>query len=259
MMRRKLEARVIARGVLYFVLLAAFFYLLGGVDWIELWVLFALLVGYALPTGLWLRKNNPKLMKDRMFFRKSFKGWKSWDKAVQGGLGVLFIALLVVAGADRVVYGWSYVPLWVEAVGFAGVVPAFVVSFLVMRENTYLSRLSEVQEGQKVITTGPYSFVRHPMYAGFLPMFVCLPLALGSFWALVPAVPMAVRTASKSPRSYPMSISTSPCRCVLPVNWNILSNRWVPSECCSVPITRLSTRGPSLADCSLRTYPQKTR
>lgn len=193
-----LDAKVALRAAAYFLVLAAFFYLLGGVDWPEAWVLFAMLMAYAIPTGLWLRKHNPKLMKERMLFKKSFKGWKGWDKLIQAGFGLFFTALFATAAADAVVYGWSGVPLWVEVMGFAGVVPALVVSFLVMRENTYLSRLSEVQKGQEVIATGPYSFVRHPMYAAFLPMFPCLALALGSYWALVPSLPLVVLLVART-------------------------------------------------------------
>lgn len=62
----------------------------------------------------------------------------------------------------------------------------YLIVFFAMRENKYASRIIEVEKGQKVISTGPYTIVRHPMYTGVVPMFLFTPIALGSFWALIP-------------------------------------------------------------------------
>lgn len=153
--------------------------------WPEIWVFIGLCVLYSVPTSLWLKRNNPGLLKKRLFMKRSSRGWKAWDKAVMSGLILFSLASMVVAGLDAV-FGWSHVPLPLEALGFAGVIPTFVTSFLVMRENAYLSKLVEIQKGQKVVTTGPYAYIRHPMYASFVIFFLCLPIALGSFFALVP-------------------------------------------------------------------------
>ncbi len=74
------------------------------------------------------------------------------------------------------------------------VLAAYARVFRVMRENRYLSRVVEVEPGQEVITTGPYAVVRHPMYAAIIPLYVFSPLALGSFWALLPAafIPLVI-------------------------------------------------------------------
>lgn len=95
--------------------------------------------------------------------------------------------MFVVAALDAVRYRWSHVPLTLNALGFAGIAFSLTVIFIVMRENAYLSRTVQVESGQNVVTTGPYRIVRHPMYVGFITMFFCIPLALGSFYALVPA------------------------------------------------------------------------
>jgi protein-S-isoprenylcysteine O-methyltransferase Ste14 len=155
--------------------------------WPEIWVFIGFCVLYSVPTSLWLKKNNPKLMKKRLFLKRYSMGWKEWDKIVMSGLIVFSMVSLVIAGLDAA-FRWSHVPLLLEVLGFAGIVPAFVVSFMVMRENTYLSKLSEIQKGQKVVTTGPYAYIRHPMYASFIIFFLCLPFALGSLYALIPGV-----------------------------------------------------------------------
>jgi len=96
-----------------------------------------------------------------------------------------FIALLVVPALDRR-FGWSGVPGWAVIVGDVLVVVGFYFIFLVYRENTFTSATIEVAPGQTVISTGPYAIVRHPMYASALLYLVGTPLALGSYWGLVP-------------------------------------------------------------------------
>src|SRR4030095_8678675 len=96
-----------------------------------------------------------------------------------------FIALLVVPGLDRR-YGWSTVPLAGVLAGDALVACGFYFIFLVYRENSFTSATIEVAAGQTVISTGPYAIVRHPMYASALLYLLGTPLALGSYWGLVP-------------------------------------------------------------------------
>ena len=74
-----------------------------------------------------------------------------------------------------------------EAFGFAGILLALAFVFLVLKENPYVTRIVDVAEGQKVISGGPYSIVRHPMYAGAIVFFLCTPIALGSLYAIAPA------------------------------------------------------------------------
>ena len=89
-------------------------------------------------------------------------------------------------------YGWSGVPAWACVLADALVFLGYVIVFFVFRENSYTSRIVEVVEGQKAVTTGPYSLVRHPMYAGVVLMYLATPIALGSFWALGFFVPVIV-------------------------------------------------------------------
>ena len=87
-------------------------------------------------------------------------------------------------------FSWSDVPLAVVIAGDVFVALGFFVIFFVFRENTYAAATIEVASGQKVISTGPYAIVRHPMYSGALVMLLGTPLALGSWWGLLMFIPM---------------------------------------------------------------------
>jgi protein-S-isoprenylcysteine O-methyltransferase Ste14 len=102
---------------------------------------------------------------------------------------VIFIPYLLLPGLDAIRYRWSSVPFFVRVFGFAAIIATLLLISWVMRENTYLSRVVEIQKekGHKVITTGPYRYVRHPMYGAVIIQLICVPLALGSLLALIPA------------------------------------------------------------------------
>jgi len=100
-----------------------------------------------------------------------------------------FLAILVVPSLDCR-FSWSHVPLWLVFVGVLFVVLGFYIIFRVFSVNTFTSATVEVAEQQTVIATGPYAFVRHPMYGGALIMLLGTPLALASWWGLVPFVLM---------------------------------------------------------------------
>ena len=104
-------------------------------------------------------------------------------------MSIGFIALLVVPAFDRR-FGWSNVPLPVVLVGDLLVAVGFALIVRVYRENTFSSATIEIAENQKVISTGPYAIVRHPMYAGGALYLFGTPLALGSYWAFVPIAVM---------------------------------------------------------------------
>jgi len=168
------------------VLGAALFGTAGTIEWIEGWAYLVLQTLFSLLVAIWLKRNNPDLLRERMTFLK--KTGKRWDKAIVLTMTVTFIPYLVLAGLDGGRYHWSRVPLTAQLAGFAGIVLAFILFFQVVRVNTYLSRVVEIQKerGHRVVTTGPYRYVRHPMYAGAIVLFLCIPLALGSLLALVP-------------------------------------------------------------------------
>jgi protein-S-isoprenylcysteine O-methyltransferase Ste14 len=131
----------------------------------------------------YLLKNDPALLQRRMRMREK--------ESVQRRIIVLSLVYFLVAfslpGFD-VRFGWSNVPAWVSLVADVLVFIGYMTFVWVLMVNSYLSRVVEVEAGQKVVTTGPYAIVRHPMYAGISLMYVATPVALGSFWALIPAV-----------------------------------------------------------------------
>ena len=130
--------------------------------------------------GVVLMFRNPELLRKRLEAKEEEKEQK-WVVALSG---LLFIAMFVVAGLNRR-YLWWMLPDW--AVYSAAVL--FLVGYLlyaeVLRENVWLSRTIEVQEHQKVVDTGLYGIVRHPMYAATLILFLTMPLVLASPWAFV--------------------------------------------------------------------------
>lgn len=98
-----------------------------------------------------------------------------------------FLIQFILPGID-VKLGWSNIPTIIVIIAEILALAGYCLVFLVFKENQFASRIIEVQKGQKVISTGPYRFVRHPMYLGTMVMYVFSPVALGSYWALIPAV-----------------------------------------------------------------------
>ena len=106
------------------------------------------------------------------------------QQIIQGLASLFFIALYIVPGLDHR-FGWSHVLIALSLFSDGMVILSLFVVFLVFRENTYTSAIIEVAGGQKVISTGPYGVVRHPMYSGAMLLLIFTPLALGS-WVGVP-------------------------------------------------------------------------
>jgi protein-S-isoprenylcysteine O-methyltransferase Ste14 len=106
------------------------------------------------------------------------------QKVIQTLSSVLFVSLIAVSSIDHR-FGWSSLPWPASVAGDALVVLGLVIIFFVFRENTYTSAIVEVDKEQRVISSGPYRLVRHPMYSGALLMMAGIPIALGSLWALL--------------------------------------------------------------------------
>lgn len=179
------------KKVLRFLLLIIVFFALpfvcaGTIYWPEAWIMVLIYLAWALPVMTWMAKNNPKLLEQRMDVTRRTQ---EWDRLVLVLGLVCYFGFFLIPGLDYR-FGWSEMPVYLEIAGFVGMILAFSAMFLVMRENTYLSRAVEVQEGQKVITTGPYKYVRHPLYAALLVYFVSVPVSLGSYYGIIPALGM---------------------------------------------------------------------
>jgi protein-S-isoprenylcysteine O-methyltransferase Ste14 len=156
----------------------------GTVDYWQAWVYLAIFIGASALITLDLLRRNPALLERRM------RGGPTAEKRPAQRLIVLvasigFIAILVVPALDRR-FGWSAVPLPVVIAGDALVAIGFWFIARVYRENAFAAATIEVFEGQRVISTGPYAIVRHPMYASALLYVLGTPPALGSYWGLVP-------------------------------------------------------------------------
>lgn len=144
------------------------------------WLFMALLFVPMLILGVWLYVANPALLASRL----KNKEQRREQKYVVALSGIIFISVFVLCGLDYR-YDWSQVPRWIICVASVLLLVGYAMYAEVMRENTYLSRTIEVQEGQQLIDTGMYAVVRHPMYSATIIMYMAIPLVLGSLWALI--------------------------------------------------------------------------
>ena len=160
----------------------------GRLDWIRGWISVALWVMSVSAIGLIVKHYNPGLLKERAKWRR--KDTKPFDRIFLA----IFVPLLViqppVAGLDAVRYRWSSMPFAFVYVGAILLALAVVMIAWALAVNPYAESTVRIQtdRGQTVVTSGPYRFVRHPMYAGFVPMYLAMPLVWGSVWALVLSV-----------------------------------------------------------------------
>jgi protein-S-isoprenylcysteine O-methyltransferase Ste14 len=157
----------------------------GTIAWPAGWIDLILLYGWLLIGILLLLKYNPGLLAERINI--SPPNQKAWDKVFVLLLNVFFFAWLVLMPLDAVRFHWSQVPLVLQVVGAVALVGSFLLISLTFRENSFLSPTVRIQEerGHTVVSTGPYHYVRHPMYAGGLLLFLGTPLLLGSWYGLL--------------------------------------------------------------------------
>ena len=126
-------------------------------------------------------KNDPKFLERRT--RAKEKEKQQIHIAILSTL--IFLAGFIIPGLDHR-FGWSSVPMNIVLLADLIILLGYLLIFFVFRQNSYASRIIEVDEEQKVISTGLYAIVRHPMYVGVLIMYIPTPLALGSYWGLIP-------------------------------------------------------------------------
>jgi len=150
----------------------------GTMAYWNAWLLIAALFGPMLILGAVLLIKSPDLLAKRL----NTKEKQSQQKTVVALSGLLFIGAFVLSGLDFR-YGWTSMPDWAVWGSVALLVLSYAMYAEVMRENAYLSRTIEVQEGQKVVDTGLYGIVRHPMYSATVFLFISMPLVLGSLIA----------------------------------------------------------------------------
>ena len=142
------------------------------------WLLMGLLFIPMFIAGIILMIKNPDLLRKRLDAKEK----EGEQKKVIGMSAIIFILGFVLAGLDFR-NGWSNMPLWVVVSASVIFIISYIMYAEVLRENTYLSRTIEVQENQKVIDTGLYGIVRHPMYFATTLLFLCFPVVLGSWFS----------------------------------------------------------------------------
>ena len=143
------------------------------------WLFIGILFGPMLIAGFVMLFKTPAFLEKRLDAKEK----QGAQKGVLGFSALMFLGGFLVAGFDYR-YGWSRMPQWVVITGAVLFLLAYGLYAEVMRENAYLSRTIRVEEGQKVVDTGLYGIVRHPMYMATLLLFGAMPLILGSWYAL---------------------------------------------------------------------------
>jgi protein-S-isoprenylcysteine O-methyltransferase Ste14 len=132
---------------------------------------------------LWLAKHSPGLLRERMSFPVQ-REQKPWDRIWTSLFVVGFFAWMAFMSWDAARTGFTAVPAWLQALGVLAFVLSMVGTWWTFRENAFAAPVVKIQEGQRVIDTGPYAIVRHPMYASALFFLIGLPLLLGSWIGL---------------------------------------------------------------------------
>jgi protein-S-isoprenylcysteine O-methyltransferase Ste14 len=179
-----LQTKVMVLGSVELLVMAlALFLSAGTVAWPAAWVFLGLILVSGLPITWWLLKYDPGLIEERMRFRPEL----SWDKVFIAIALVFILFWLILMPLDAVRFHWSQMPVGLKTLGALVLLISLYISFLTMRENPYSSAVVRVQKerAQTVISTGPYRYVRHPMYAGACLFFLGTALLLGSWYGVL--------------------------------------------------------------------------
>ncbi|MBR5619282.1 MAG: isoprenylcysteine carboxylmethyltransferase family protein [Clostridia bacterium] len=172
----KLFFQAVLKFLCGFVLVAALLFIpAGSFGYRQAWLLLGILFVPMFCAGIVMLAKNPELLRKRL----NAKEKQSEQKAVILLSGLMFLAAFLLAGLNFR-FGWIVLPGWVSIAAAVAFLLAYALYAEVLRENVYLSRTVEVQENQKVIDTGLYGVVRHPMYMTTLLLFLSMPLVLGS-------------------------------------------------------------------------------
>ena len=187
-MTKQLYIRLATQSLLFLLVTGALLFLPAGTfDYWEAWVFIAVFIACNIPLTIWVAINDPQLLERRMRAGPIAEKEKS-QKIIMTIAFLAFAGEVVIPALDRR-FGWSDVPTSVVILGNALIAISYVGFYFVFRENTYGAATIRVEENQKVISTGPYAIVRHPMYAAALILMLGIPLALGSWWGLLAFVP----------------------------------------------------------------------
>ena len=175
---RKLLVRLsfVPLFIIVFTLLPA-----GTLNYWEVYVYFGILIVPMLFVLMYFLGKDPRFLERRSRGAEKVKE----QKLIQLINLPVFMAAFIIPGLDKR-FGWSDIPVEVIIITDIVILLGYLIIFIVFRENSYASRIIEIDKEQKVISTGLYSIIRHPMYLGVLIMYLPTPLALGSYWGLIP-------------------------------------------------------------------------
>ncbi len=184
MSREQLLKVVAGRIIMIIPMLMLFFFLPAGTwNYWQAWVYMGVLITPMFFAMIYLIKNNPELLERRMRLKEK----RSEQRLIVKVSLVFFLLAFILPGFDRR-FGWSDVPMGLVIASDICILIGYLIIFRVMQINTFASRVIEVASEQKVIDTDLYSIVRHPMYVGVILLYVASPIALGSYWSVLPAI-----------------------------------------------------------------------
>lgn len=181
MTKKKLLISALTKFLAGLILMGLVLFLPAGTwDFLNGWLFLALLFVPMLFLGVALFLKAPALLEKRLQSKEK----ENTQKGVVAASGLMFIGAFVLAGLDFR-FGWTKVPMWLVMAAAVILLASYAMYAEVMRENAYLSRTVEVQENQKVIDTGLYGVIRHPMYTATIFLFLAIPLVLGSWISFI--------------------------------------------------------------------------
>lgn len=187
---------ILVEGIEFLILALCLFVPAGTAAWPAAWIFLGLLFVSSLPITWWLLKYDPELIEERLRFRPEL----SWDKVFVAVVLAFFLFWLILMPLDAVRFHWSRMPSVLKIIGALVLLISMYISFLTLRENPYSSAVVRVKKerGQTVVSTGPYSYVRHPMYAGAILFFLGASLLLGSWFGVLCALAFGLLVAIRA-------------------------------------------------------------
>jgi protein-S-isoprenylcysteine O-methyltransferase Ste14 len=194
-----MNAKWISQSLIWLVGMGALLFAPAGtLHWPAAWVFLATMAVISISTGWWLAKTDPDLLAERMRVAGQ-RDQPVADKIFMLALAIVLLAWLIVIGLEHRLQRSDF-PLSLQVLGFAMLILSTLFITWVMHENSFAAPVVKVQRerGQRVISTGPYAWVRHPMYTGGILFCVGIPLLLGSWWGLLISPIFAVLFAVRS-------------------------------------------------------------
>lgn len=171
----------------------------GSIWWAQAWIFLCITYSFVFMLWRYLKQRDPALLKELVSFRLS-EEYRKFNRVFVWIYWPMFILRLPVMGFDAVRYGWTDMPLWGEVLGGALLIVSLGLLLSVFESNTFLSTGIKIQADRKhrVIDTGPYSLVRHPMYSSFSLLLVGSAFLLGSFVGVAISLLMVALLAMRS-------------------------------------------------------------